>query len=114
MALYQYQARVLRVIDGDTVQLDVDFGFDVRQRMTVRLYGINAPEMNTPEGKAAKMHLAMLIVEGMVLELQTLKDKREKYGRYLAVLMLKMPGPDGRVNVNQMMVEDGHAVPYMI
>ena len=114
MELYEYRARILRVIDGDTVQLDVDLGFDVRQRMTVRLYGINAPEMNTPEGKVAKMHLAMLILEGMELELHTLKDKREKYGRYLAVLMLRVPGTDGRTNVNQMMVEDGHAVPYMV
>lgn len=114
MAIYEYSARVLRVVDGDTVQLEVDLGFDVRQRMTVRLYGINAPEMNTAEGKAAKLHLAMMIPEGTMLTLQTIKDKREKYGRYLAILLAKLVAGGELVNINTKLVEDGHAVPYMV
>lgn len=42
--MYEYQAIILQIVDGDTVRLDVDFGFSIRQKMTLRLYGINAPE----------------------------------------------------------------------
>jgi micrococcal nuclease len=110
--MYQYRATVLRVIDGDTVHVDLDLGCDVHQRMTLRLFGINAPEMRTPEGPAARDHLIRLLglVEGLgfpVVVVDTIKDRREKYGRYLAVLSTI----DG-LNVNERMILDGHAVPY--
>lgn len=112
MSLYEYNARVLRVVDGDTVQLDVDLGFDIRQRMTVRLYGINAPEMSTPGGKPARDHLVGMLPTGATVRLETLKDRKEKYGRYLARIYAESPAD--MLDVNAKMIEDGHAVPYML
>lgn len=103
--MFQYRATVIRIVDGDTLHLDVDLGFDVRRQDSFRLYGINAPEMSTEEGKAAKVWLAEALKDGVDM-VTTHKDQREKYGRYLATLWV-----DGR-NVNQEMVKAGHAVPY--
>ena len=108
--MYEYFAQVLRVVDGDTVHADVDLGFDVHERMKLRLTGINAPELSTPEGPPARDHLTQLLgqygpVAQVPLTIQTEKDRQEKFGRYLAKLIL--PGP---VDVNALMVADGFAV----
>lgn len=106
--MYEYAATVLRVVDGDTVHLEVDLGLDQSRRLSVRLYGINAPEMATKEGKEARQHLTFLLfgVDGPRVTVRTYKDRTEKYGRFLATLL-----KDG-VDVNHRMVEDGHAVVY--
>lgn len=83
--MYQYHAHILRVIDGDTVSAIVDLGFGTSMTITLRLAGIDAPELSTPEGKAAKQALIEM-VEDQVVVVQTIKDRREKYGHYLAVL----------------------------
>jgi micrococcal nuclease len=103
---YEYRARVIRVVDGDTVHLEVDLGFDVRRQDSFRLTGINAPERGTPEGVAATGHLVELLNRVGPLVVYTTKDRREKYGRYLARLVM------GEVDINQAMVDDGHAVTY--
>lgn len=104
--MYEYTATVLRVIDGDTVWLDVDLGFDVKRKDSFRLAAIDAPEISTPEGVAARDHLVRLLHGGGELTITTHKDKREKFGRYLATLWL------GHRNLNVEMVIDGHAQPY--
>ena len=105
--MYEYRASVLRVVDGDTVDVRVDLGFDVRMDMRLRLLGINAPERYTERGPAATAHLlGMLAAAGLTVTVRTEKDRKEKYGRYLATLLL----PDG-TNVNERMLADGHAVP---
>lgn len=85
--MYEYRAQVTKVVDGDTVHARVDLGCDVRLDMTIRLYGIDTPELPTEEGKAAKEWLADELnrVGGYVV-LRTMKDRREKYGRYLGIL----------------------------
>lgn len=111
--MYEYRATVLRVIDGDTVEARVDLGFDVFAVQRFRLDGINAPETkgeSRDAGKAATEYLRTLVAKnatGGVLTIQTRKDKREKYGRYLAVLIAS------GWNLNAVMVNTGHAVPYM-
>lgn len=109
---YVYDAIVVGVHDGDTVTLDVDFGFGIWQnKVKFRLFGpdpcgldaINAPELPTPEGKAAQLFLSGLLYPGQKVTIQTIKDRREKYGRYLAVVWI------GSVNVNQALVTAGHA-----
>ena len=115
MSDYRYDAKLREVHDGDTVTLDVDLGFEISQRMHIRLYGINAPEINTPEGRASKTHLEYLLVghDGLVLE--SIKDRADKYGgRYLGIIKIVPPvspvgGPQGDKNVNMQMVEDGFA-----
>ena len=112
--MYEYRGRIKRVIDGDTIEARVDLGFDVFAVQRFRLYGINAPETkgeSREDGRAATEYLRTLITTNAadsVLTIQTRKDKREKYGRYLAVLIAN------GVNINQRMVEDGHAVVYLI
>lgn len=106
--MYEYRAKIVRIVDGDTVHADVDLGFDSHQFMTLRLAGIDAPEMGTQEGKDAKEYLTLLLAptRGQVI-IQTEKDRREKYGRYLATLF-----GGGGMDINATMVETGHAVNY--
>lgn len=113
--MYVYRVEVLKVVDGDTVHARVDLGFDVRQDMTLRLAGINAPEMGATAGVAAKEFLQSLLAAlGGKLFLQSVKDRREKYGRYLGTLWAADPGsPLQQTSLNAQMVEAGHAVVYM-
>lgn len=101
---YIYNADLIRIIDGDTIEVDLDLGFRITQRIPVRLAHINAPEMRTPEGKAAKEHLAVIMGTQTML-LKTFKPK-DKYGRYLAEVYVQ-----GTL-INKKMVLDGHATKY--
>jgi len=111
--MFDYTAKVVDVHDGDTVTLDVDLGFGIVRRDRFRLFGpdpsgqwgINAPELPTPEGKAARVFLfdKLTAAGGGVVRVQTVKDRREKFGRYLAVLIVE------GVNVNQLMIDARHA-----
>lgn len=104
--MYQYKCTILRIVDGDTVDIRVDLGFRLAMEMRVRLFGINAPEMNVPAGKLAKEHLAELMPLGTELIVATEKDRQEKYGRYLGTFY-----KDG-TNLNIQMHLDGHAELY--
>ena len=110
--MYEYQARITRVIDGDTVEAEIDLGFHVTFTATLRLSGINTPETRgteRPQGLAATRYLESLLddLTGHTRELivRTQKDRTGKYGRYLADLIA------GEVNLNQALVAAGHAVP---
>lgn len=104
--MYEYRATVIRVVDGDTVWLNVDLGFEVRRSDSFRFLGINAPETSTPEGKSARDWLTTYLPPGTVVTVRTEKDRREKYGRYLATILLN--GAD----LNDLALKTGHAVPY--
>ena len=108
--MYEYNARDVVLVDGDTFHVTVDLGLDVSVRTTVRVYGINCPEMSTPAGRDAKVFavdwLAAQVALGP-LSVRTVKDKREKYGRYLADLR-----GVGGVSLAADLVSAGHAVPY--
>jgi len=112
--MYTYDGTIVNVVDGDTVDMAVDLGLDVSISVRLRLYGINAPEMHGPtaaKGVAARQHLLDLLggISAHVV-IKTVKDRREKYGRYLATIYTgdTIPG----TSVNQKMVDDGFAVPY--
>jgi len=91
--MYEYNAQVLRVVDGDTVDVLIDCGFSTFRKERVRLYGINAPESRTRDkeekkrGLAAKERLDQLITntEGKIV-VKTELDKKGKYGRILGVI----------------------------
>jgi micrococcal nuclease len=106
--MYEYKAKIIRVVDGDTVDAEVDLGFHVVITMKFRLAGINAPEMKTAEGKKAKSAL-ISVIEGKTVKILTIKDKQEKYGRYLAIIL-----ENDKNNVNNWLVEQGLATPYMV
>ena len=90
--MYTYAAKLIEVIDGDTVDLLIDLGFGVHAKERCRLYGIDAPEMPTEAGRAAKAYLESLLGASSELFVATRKmtrkpkEKTDKYGRYLAVL----------------------------
>lgn len=111
-----YEAELIRVIDADTIVLDVDAGFSIwSRRMRLRLYGINAPEMNTEAGRAATLFVMNWMTRHPKLVVRTIKDKdgRDKsdsFGRYLAEVYAF--GPDQK-SLNDLLVEVGYAVKYI-
>jgi micrococcal nuclease len=108
--MYTYNAAVTKVTDGDTVWMDIDLGFYVHVNVPVRLASINAPELSTSEGKAAKQYLSKLLDESADVVVVTTKKGTEKYGRWLATLTTTTH----KLSINERMVLDGHAVPYMV
>lgn len=109
-SLYHYRARVISVHDGDTCTVDIDLGLSLWKRgETVRLARINAPELtgsSAKKGAKSRDHLKSLI-ENQDIILATVRDKREKYGRYLGEIWLVIEGQF--LNVNDAMVAAGHA-----
>lgn len=106
--MYEYRATVIRVIDGDTVDLRVDLGFDAALNMRVRLTGLDAPERGKSGGTEATAWLTEKLKTRAEIIIKTSKDSREKYGRYLAEIYLL----GDAVSVNRQMIEAGHASPY--
>lgn len=116
MSMYQYAASVISVHDGDTMRLNVDLGCDVAIKMTVRLADINAPELSTAAGKVTRDYVQSLLPVGRAVWIATIKDKREKYGRYLGRIYLDRASMEAATlgaSVNEMLVAGGYAVPYM-
>ncbi len=103
---YTYSAKVASVIDGDSVYLDVAVGFHVSVNIYARLYGINAPEVSTPEGKESRAALRKKLLPGADVIVKTFKDPGDKYGRWLAVIVLD------DVNINDWLVTEKLAVVY--
>jgi micrococcal nuclease len=109
--LYHYTAQVQSVYDGDTCRVDIDLGLGIWIRNEkLRLVRINAPEVTGNEkaaGLASRDFLRDLI-DGQEIIIETVKDKRGKYGRYLAEIWIEQDG--GWINVNDLLVIAGHAV----
>jgi micrococcal nuclease len=107
--LYQYRATITEVYDGDTITADIDLGFNTwRRNEHLRLDGIDTPELRGDrkvEGIAARDALAARIL-GRDLIICTIKDRQEKFGRYLVRIY------DGDVLINDWLITLGHAVPY--
>jgi len=113
--MHTYKAKLVRVVDGDTVDAEIDLGFSVFVKQRIRLYGINTPESRTRDleekerGLAAKARLVEIIGTDFIVE--TLLNKRGKYGRVLSILHKE--NDDGtQTNLNQQLVTEGHAVEY--
>jgi len=108
-----YQARVLDWHDGDTAHIDVDLGFsqrasaytiDGRPQLSCRVYGINAPELSTPEGKLALAYAQQICPPGTMVSV--ISHSWDKYGgRWDGEITL----PDGS-DFAELMVAYGHAV----
>ena len=112
--MYTYRiTKINRIVDGDTVDITIDLGFDIHYKTRVRMYGINAPESRTRDleekkrGLAAKDRLTELLnpIVGEVT-IRTTKDKTGKFGRLLGELFV------GEVNINEQLIKEGHGVPY--
>jgi micrococcal nuclease len=113
----EYDVVLLKSVDGDTVDVDIDLGFGIWLRNErVRIMGIDTPESRTSNeveklfGKAAKNRLKELLHEGAVLvttEEKNGEDMRGKFGRILGDFKI----PDGRM-VTDVLIEEGHCVAY--
>lgn len=113
--MYEYKFELDRVIDGDTIDVDIALGFDVMlKKQRIRLYGLNTPESRTRDleekqyGLAAKARLKNILERAESLSLKTAIDKkvRGKYGRILGTIFAD------EVNINDLLIEEGHAVEY--
>ena len=105
--VYLYKAYVEKVYDGDTITCTIDCGFNMSMKnQKIRLYGIDTPELRGEEkeaGRVARDRLRNKILHKDVI-IKTLKDKKGKYGRYLAIVFL------AGVNINDWLVQTGRAV----
>lgn len=100
-----YKAKVISVYDGDTCTVEINIGLDITKREKIRLYGINAPELTTEEGKKVAAYVKTLL-EGKEVRIETNNDRREKYGRLLATVYI------GTTNVNKLLIEKCMAKEY--
>lgn len=109
--MYQYKAKLERVVDGDTVHAMVDLGFYTWRKINIRLYDIDAPETRTRnedekvKGFAAKQRL-IEILEANGNEFELISHNIDKYGRTLGTIII------AEKNINQQLVQEGHAVKY--
>ena len=112
--LFHYKATVDRVVDGDTIDVTLELGFDISYRGRIRFQGINAPESRTRDavekqaGLAAKRYVEDWTkgLENRVI-IQTSLDDRGKFGRILGRIL----NDEGEC-LNDEMVSLGHATPY--
>jgi endonuclease YncB( thermonuclease family) len=105
---WRFIARVLRVVDADTFEIAVDLGFNVDCRVRVRVANVDAPEMSTPQGRAAQLWALTLIGAQpyVVVHTQPARsgDFIRSFERYIATVVL----PDGS-DYGERLVEAGHA-----
>lgn len=113
--MYQYKISVVKVVDGDTLDVDIDLGFGMSyKKQRVRMMGIDTPESRTRDkveklfGKASKKHLKKLLESAESISL--ISHDKGKFGRILGEIYIH--NDDAEVNVNQKMIDDCHAVPY--
>ena len=110
--MYKYNAKLIRVIDGDTVDALIDLGFNVWVKKRIRLYGIDTPETRTRDpdekkaGKAAEARLIELMWESGN-EFVLVSHGIGKYGRCLGELFI-----DNKTSINQLLINEGHATVY--
>ena len=108
--MYEYTAQVLRVIDGDTLDLSIDLGFNVWITQRCRLQGIDTPETHTLNAAEKVLGLkAKGVLEGLVKTAKTVTvktAKEDKYGRVLVTLFLDL------ININESLVASGYAWRY--
>ena len=99
-----YEAIITKVYDADTITVDLDMGMRIWQKgVSVRLAGVNAPELSTPEGKVARV--AVLLVAPLGSRVRVISHRFEKYGRLLGVIVLGSGG-----SLNEWLLENGYAV----
>ena len=109
--MYIYNAKCIKVVDGDTIDAQIDLGFDTHKVIRIRLVGINAPESRTRDleektrGLAAKQFVIDILKKhhnNFILHSQGVG----KYGRCLGNIFF------GDQNLNDLLITEGHAVEY--
>ena len=112
--MYQYKAKVVKIIDGDTIDVDIDLGFSViLAKQRIRLYGIDTPE-SRPRNKEEKVRGVLSI--GFLLDtcpvdsyIKVVSHGKGKFGRILGEIYEL---DNDEVSINQQMCDEAYAVPY--
>ena len=120
--MYEYRAKLIKVVDGDTVDVDIDLGFGVWLKdERVRIMGIDTPESRTRNkvekvfGLAAKERLKELLGPNPILKTFAAKDGEDmkgKFGRILGDFNVYYGKEDRECRVTEIMIKEGHAVKY--
>jgi micrococcal nuclease len=109
--VYEYAARLIRIVDGDTYILSIDLGCSVwLHNQRIRAASINAPELSTPEGQAARAWVGAWFAKhapDCTITVRTVKDRDDNYGRLLGTIL----AADGAC-LNADMLAAGQAVPW--
>ena len=112
--MFEYKCKIVKVIDGDTTDVDIDLGFGVLlKKQRIRFFGIDTPESRTRDleekkyGLAAKKYVTDHMPLGSTQTLVTVKDGKGKYGRILGQFKME----DGSI-LNDNMIAEHHAVAY--
>lgn len=115
--MYEYRVKKLyKVVDGDTIDVDIDLGFDISFFQRVRLAGIDTPESRTKDllekklGLEVKEKLTELLKNATNIVIRTEKpDSTEKYGRILGWVFVD----DSKTSINELLIKQGYAWNYM-
>ena len=113
--MFDYNCKVTRVVDGDTIDVNIDLGFQVWHKARVRMLGIDTPESRTRRldekalGLASKARLKEMLKDKKV-RIECAKEKG-KFGRVLAIVWA-MDKEGNDVNCNDQLCVEGHARPY--
>ena len=117
--MYEYRCKIVRVVDGDTVDVDIDLGFGVwMHKERIRLHGIDTPESRTRDleekkyGLLAKEQIRFFLPEGSMQTLVTVGDKAGKFGRILGKFKIFDSKNDCETTINDWMIQEHHAAPY--
>ena len=117
--MYDYKATLVRVVDGDTVDANIDLGFDITIKKRIRLVGINTPECRTRDlkekalGLAAKERVKAILTENIKFTLES--TELGKYGRVLGKIHInKLDGTESltQICLNDQLIKEKHAVAY--
>ena len=115
--MYEYRCKVVKIVDGDTVDVDIDLGFGVwLKKERIRMFGIDTPESRTRDldekkyGLMAKDYITKLLDDEGGIVLKTRKDAEGKYGRILGELWRTTDFAD--TSINDLMIKNHHAVSY--
>ena len=122
--MYEYRAKILRVVDGDTVDVDIDLGFGVwMHKERVRMMGIDTPESRTRDkvekkfGLASKEYVKAYLPIGSMQILKTEidksgEDKKGKFGRILGDFLVYDSKEDAQKKLTEIMISQGYGVAY--
>ena len=110
--MFEYKAKTLRVVDGDTVDAMVDLGFNTWKKVRIRMHGINAPESHTRDLEEKKLGLAakarlIEILNGVDNEFILISHGVGKFGRCLGEILI-----NNKNSVNKQLIKEGHGVEY--
>jgi len=112
---YLFEAEVLRIVDGDTIDVRVDLGFETDRRMRLRFARIDTPELNSRDpdvrvlAQQAKRFVEVSCPVGSTILFYSVRTKKDGFGRYFAEIFLDPREP---ISLNQILLDEGLAVLY--